>query len=165
MTVLCLAVATVVCDLLPGPNRNTYLPPEPTKGYDYNKPPVPFSRPTVPSPRPTYPVGPTRPTPSFPTGPTRPSTPGRPTYPGPGPRPTPGFPTPGPRPTPGGGGYPAPGPRPTPGFPDYTGSPSGGNRNTVGQDVSALLYHIILFLLAGHKVDFIALCGENKSTF
>ncbi|XP_043484994.1 ESX-1 secretion-associated protein EspK-like [Leptopilina heterotoma] len=137
MTVLCLAVATVVCDLPPGTRRNTYLPPEPTKGgYDYNKPPGTFPRPTTgfPSSRPTFPVGPTRPTPTFPTGPTRPTTPGRPTYPGTGTRPTPGFPTPGTRPTPGGNGYPTPGPRPTPGFPDYPGSPSGNNGNNIDHD-------------------------------
>ncbi|XP_057318781.1 basic proline-rich protein-like isoform X1 [Microplitis mediator] len=133
--VLCLTVINVLGDLPPGTRRNTYLPPEPTKGYNYNTPSVPFPRPTpgFPSSRPTspFPVGPTRPTPTFPTGPSRPPTqPGRPGggYPTPGPRPTPGFPTPTNRPT---GGYPGPGPRPTPGFPDYPGQPSGNNGNTV----------------------------------
>lgn len=132
MTVLCLAVATVVCDLPPGTRRNTYLPPEPTKGYDYNTPKVPFTprpTPSFPTQRPSFPTGPSRPTPTFPTGPTRPPT--RPTYP-----------TPGTRPTPGGGGYPTPGPRPTPGFPDYPGQPTGNNGNTIPPpgDVSILFY-------------------------
>ncbi|XP_044016477.1 vegetative cell wall protein gp1-like [Aphidius gifuensis] len=140
---------TMICafaDLPPGTRRNTYLPPDPTKGYDYNPPPVPFppSRQPPsqfpPSRPPTgFPVGPTRPTPPvpFPTGPSRPPTvPSRPTqgYPSPGPRPTPGFPT-RPPPTPqrpiGPTGYPAPGPRPTPNFPDYPGQPTGNNGNTI----------------------------------
>ncbi|KAK0087772.1 hypothetical protein PV325_014111 [Microctonus aethiopoides] len=118
-------------DLPPGTRRNTYLPPEPTKGYNYNTPSVPFPprpTPTFPTSRPTpFPIGPTRPTPTFPTGGTRPPTPGRPGYPTPGPRPTPGFPTPTIRPT----GYPGPGPRPTPGFPDYPGQPTGNNDHSV----------------------------------
>ena len=115
MTVLCLAVATVVGDLPPGTRRNTYLPPEPTKGYNYNTPKVPFPTRTPPTRRPSIPTGPTRPTPTFPTGPPRPPT----------------YPTPGTRPTPGGGGYPTPGPPPTPGFPDYPGYPTGNNGNTI----------------------------------
>ena len=132
-------ISCVLGDLPPGTRRNTYLPPEPTKGYDYNTPNIPFPRPT-----PSFPPG-TRPTPSFPvtprpTGPTRPHpTPGRP-YPTPGTRPTPGFPSP--RPTPG-GGYPTPGPRPTPTFPDYPGQPSGNNGNSLPPDVSKQLKIIV----------------------
>ncbi|XP_034935420.1 ribonuclease 3-like [Chelonus insularis] len=126
-----LMVHNVLGDLPPGTRRNTYLPPEPTKGYNYNTPSVPFPpRPTpspFPTPRPTpsFPTGPTRPTPTFP--PSRPPT-SRPGYPGPGPRPTPGFPTPAPRPT----GYPGPGPKPTPGFPDYTPQPTGNHDHSTG---------------------------------
>ncbi|XP_011497661.1 PREDICTED: pro-resilin-like [Ceratosolen solmsi marchali] len=70
LALLCLtAVATTtrdaLADLPPGTRRNTYLPPEPTKGYDYSKP-----------------TGPGFPSPSPPPGPTRPPyTPSRP-YPG-----------------------------------------------------------------------------------
>ncbi|XP_012280223.1 pro-resilin [Orussus abietinus] len=106
VAVLSLLLGNVLCDLPPGTRRNTYLPPEPTKGYTYNKPPVPFPSPTPTfpgRPTPTFPVGPTRPTPTFPTGPPRPPT-----------------------------GYPTPGPRPTPGFPDYPGQPTGHNGNTIG---------------------------------
>lgn len=105
-------VVTVIGDLPPGTRRNTYLPPEPTKGgYTYNKPTVTFPKPT-----PTFP---TRPSPTFP-----------------GPRPTPTYPgstrTPG---TPPSTGYPT---RPStiPGFPDYTGQPSGPNGNAIGPGVS-----------------------------
>ncbi|OXU32060.1 hypothetical protein TSAR_002865 [Trichomalopsis sarcophagae] len=137
LALLCLATTGVLGDLPPGTirrNANTYLPPEPTKGYDYNKPPGPgFPSPSPPGrPTPGFPVGPpARPTPTFPTGPpARPPT-GPPARPSPRP-PGPGYPTPG-RPTPPGPGYPAPGPRPTPGFPDYTGSPSGpGNTHDDG---------------------------------
>lgn len=135
LVVLCLTVASVIGDLPPGTRRNTYLPPEPTKGggYTYSKPTVSFPKPT-----PTVPF-PTRPTPSFP-GP-------RPTSPFPGPRPTPSYPGtrptpfPGPtRPTPGtfppSTGYPT-GPRPTPPFPDFISQQSGGDRNVIGgPDVS-----------------------------
>ncbi|XP_043278989.1 pro-resilin-like isoform X2 [Venturia canescens] len=121
-------MSSVLGDLPPGTRRNTYLPPEPTKGYNYNTPSVPFPRPT-----PSFPPGP-RPTPSFPPVTTRPTNrPGtgpttRP-FPSPGPRPTPGT-----RPTPGGGGYPTPGPRPTPIFPDYPGQPSNNNGNHLPPD-------------------------------
>lgn len=132
LTLLCLTAAatTTLGDLPPGTRRNTYLPPEPTKGYDYNKPPGPgFPSPGPPGrPTPGFPVGPpARPTPSFPTGPPARPPPGPPARPSPRP-PAPSFPPPG-RPTPG-GGYPPPGPRPTPGFPDFPGSPSGPG-NTV----------------------------------
>jgi len=97
-------VASVIGDLPPGTRRNTYLPPEPTKGgYSYETPKVPF---------------PTRPTPSFPGPRPTPSFPGpRPTPTYPGPRPTPSYP--GPRPTP---SY--PGPRPTPSFPGPRPTPT-----------------------------------------
>ncbi|XP_015120571.1 extensin-like [Diachasma alloeum] len=128
---LCVTVGSVLSDLPPGTRRNTYLPPDPTKGYDYNTPSVPFSprpTPSFPPSRGTFPTGPSRPPPTFPTGPARPTPPtSRPGYPSPGTRPTPVFPTPSQRPT----GYPGPGIRPTPGFPDYTGQPSGNNGNTV----------------------------------
>lgn len=102
-------VVTVIGDLPPGTRRNTYLPPEPTKGgYTYNKPTVTFPKPT-----PTFP---TRPSPTFP-----------------GPRPTPTYP--GSTRTPPSTGYPT---RPStiPGFPDYTGQPSGPNGNAIGPGVS-----------------------------
>ncbi|KAG5313052.1 RESIL protein, partial [Pseudoatta argentina] len=141
LIVLCVTVASVIGDLPPGTRRNTYLPPEPTKGYTYNKPPVSFPKPTPtgPFPTPNFP-GP-RPTPSFPAPRPTPSfPPTRPTPSFPGPRPT--FPTTRPYPqptrTPGtfppspGTGYPRI--RPTPPFPDYTGQPSGGDRTLIGPD-------------------------------
>ncbi|KAG7207687.1 hypothetical protein KM043_009306 [Ampulex compressa] len=115
MAVLCAAVVNVICDLPPGTRRNTYLPPDPTKGYSYDKPSVPFPRPT-----PTYPTRPT-PSPTYPTGPTQPVRP----FPSPSPKPGTKFPST--RPT----GYPAPGPRPTPEFPDYPGQPTGPGGNTI----------------------------------
>ncbi|XP_026829647.1 DNA-directed RNA polymerase II subunit RPB1 [Ooceraea biroi] len=121
LAVLCVTVANVIGDLPPGTRRNTYLPPEPTKGgYTYKTPTVPFptptpTRPTFPGTRPTYPTGPTFPgtRPTYP--PTRPTYPGtRPTYP----------PT---RPT-------YPGTRPTFPGPEITGQPSGTNGNAIGID-------------------------------
>lgn len=138
LVVLCVTVASVIGDLPPGTRRNTYLPPEPTKGgYTYSKPTVPFPKPTpfptrptpsFPGPRPTPSFPGTRPTPSFPGPGTRPT----PSFPGP--RPTPTYPT-GPTRTPGtfptpSTGYPTR-PRPTPTFPDYTGQQSGGDRNVI----------------------------------
>lgn len=135
LVVLCVTIASVIGDLPPGTRRNTYLPPEPTKGgYSYSKPTVPFPKPT-----PTAPF-PTRPTPSFPGPRPTPSFPGpRPTPSFPGPRPTPTFP--GPRPTPTYPGPPRtpgtfPTSRPTPPFPDYSGQQSGGDKNIIGLDVS-----------------------------
>ncbi|XP_015515612.1 pro-resilin [Neodiprion lecontei] len=102
------AATLVAGDLPPGSNR--YLPPDPTKGYNYNKPSPQF--PTVSRPTPSFPVT-TRPTTSFPSvTPTRPS--------------IPSFP-PGPRPTP----FPVNPVRPTPGLPDYNGQPTGNNGNTL----------------------------------
>lgn len=129
LVVLCVTIASVIGDLPPGTRRNTYLPPEPTKGgYTYSKPTVPFPKPT-----PTVPY-PSRPTPSFPGPRPTPSFPGpRPTPSFPGPRPTPTFP--GPRPTP---TYPVPTPgpfptsRPTPTYPDFTGQQSGGDTSFIG---------------------------------
>lgn len=78
-------VVSVIGDLPPGTRRNTYLPPEPTKGgYTYNKPPVTFPKPT-----PTFP---TRPSPTYPGSRPTPTYPGPPTRPPGTPRPTPGFP-------------------------------------------------------------------------
>ncbi|XP_070523586.1 uncharacterized protein [Cardiocondyla obscurior] len=138
LVVLCVTVASVIGDLPPGTRRNTYLPPEPTKGggYTYSKPTVPFPKPTPSVPFPTRPTpfpGP-RPTPTFPGPRPTPTFPGpRPTPTFPGPRPTPTFPTrtPGTFPTPSPGTFP-PRPRPTPTFPDYTGQPSGGDGNVIG---------------------------------
>ncbi|XP_012528702.1 anther-specific proline-rich protein APG [Monomorium pharaonis] len=139
LVVLCVTVASVIGDLPPGTRRNTYLPPEPTKGgYTYSKPTVPFTKPT-----PTAPFPQTRPTPSFPGPRPTPSFPGpRPTPSFPGTRPTPSFPGPRPTPTfPGptrptpfpstGTGYPT-GPRPTPPFPDFISQQSGGDKNVIG---------------------------------
>ena len=119
LTLLCVTIAasttSVAGDLPPGTRAraNTYLPPDTTKGYDYNKPSPGFPSPGPPG-RPSFPTGPpARPPARPPTGP-----PARP-------------------PSPPGGGYPAPGPRPTPGFPDYSGSPSGP-----GGTVSCLLLSI-----------------------
>ncbi|XP_011882762.1 PREDICTED: pro-resilin-like [Vollenhovia emeryi] len=131
LVVLCVTVASVIGDLPPGTRRNTYLPPEPTKGgYTYSKPTVPFPKPT-----PTFP---SRPTPSFPGPRPTPSFPGpRPTPSYPGPRPTPSFPGPRPTPTYPGtpGTFPTPSrPTPTRPFPDYTGQPSDGDGNVIGHD-------------------------------
>ncbi|XP_011150497.2 pro-resilin [Harpegnathos saltator] len=107
LAVLCVTVVSVIGDLPPGTRRNTYLPPEPTKGYTYPKPPVTF--PTRPSQTfPTHPTQtfPTRPTPTY-TVPTRPS--------GTFPTQNTGYPT-----------------RPTRPFPDYPGQPTGVNGNTIG---------------------------------
>nr|XP_031829420.1 pro-resilin-like isoform X2 [Nomia melanderi] len=103
ITILCMAVVHVICDLPPGTRRNTYLPPEPTKGYNYDTPAIPFPKSTTTRP----PFSPTTP---YPTRTPRPY-----------PKTTTKFPTT--RPTPG-TGYPPPGPRPTPDFPDY-GPPTG----------------------------------------
>ncbi|XP_018393481.1 PREDICTED: vegetative cell wall protein gp1-like [Cyphomyrmex costatus] len=148
LIVLCVTVASVIGDLPPGTRRNTYLPPEPTKGYSYSKPSVPFPKPTptVPFPTPSFP-GP-RPTPSFPAPRPTPSYPApRPTPSYPAPRPTPSFPSPRPtfpRPTP---TYPQPSRtpgtfptaptgyprvRPTPPFPEYTGQQSGDESSVIG---------------------------------
>lgn len=121
LAVLCVTVANVIGDLPPGTRRNTYLPPEPTKGgYTYSKPPVQFPKPTssFPGPRPTL-----RPTPTVP----RPT----PTYLEP--RPTSTYGVPGPTPT---YGVPRPtygGPRPTStsGYPTYTGASSGTSGNAI----------------------------------
>ncbi|XP_011175919.1 pro-resilin [Solenopsis invicta] len=125
LVVLCVTIASVIGDLPPGTRRNTYLPPEPTKGsgYTYSKPTVPFPKPTptVPTYRPTPSFPGTRPTPSFPVS--RPT----PSYPVPPSRPTPGtFP-----PSTGTGGYPSR-PRPTPPFPDYTSQQSGRDGSVIG---------------------------------
>lgn len=150
-----MVISGVLSDLPPGTRRNTYLPPDPTKGYDYNTPSVPFPpRPSQfpPSRPPTtgFPVGPTRPTqPTYPTS-RPPAIPGRPPtqgYPSPGPRPTPGFPSPTPQRPIGPTGYPAPGPRPTPNFPDYPGQPSGNNGNTIPSGVSVLIFLSIFQLI------------------
>ncbi|XP_078040745.1 uncharacterized protein LOC144471991 [Augochlora pura] len=102
ITIFCMAVVHVICDLPPGTRRNTYLPPEPTKGYNYDTPGIPFPKPTTTrrpfsttTPYPTRPFNSPKPTTKFPST-----------------RPTPGT------------GYPPPGPRPTPEFPDY-GTPTG----------------------------------------
>ncbi|XP_066601380.1 pro-resilin isoform X2 [Prorops nasuta] len=87
-------IGAAVCDLPPGTRRNTYLPPEPTKGYNYDKPGVTFPKPT-----PGFPPGNTRPNPPFP-----PPGGNRPPTPGPRPPPIRPSPGPGPLPTPGGGG-------------------------------------------------------------
>ncbi|XP_018371880.1 PREDICTED: classical arabinogalactan protein 9 [Trachymyrmex cornetzi] len=142
LIVLCVTVASVIGDLPPGTRRNTYLPPEPTKGYTYSKPPVPFPKPTptgpfptpgFPGPRPTPSFPAPRPTPSFPVPRPTPSIPGpRPTFP----RPTPTYPqptrTPGTFPPSPGTGYPRV--RPTPPFPDYNGQQSGGDGTRIGPD-------------------------------
>ncbi|KZC08795.1 Pro-resilin [Dufourea novaeangliae] len=104
ITILCMAVVHVISDLPPGTRRNTYLPPEPTKGYNYDTPGIPFPKPTTTRP----PFSSTTPYPSRTTRPYNP----KPTTKFPSPRPTPGT------------GYPPPGPRPTPEFPDY-GTPTG----------------------------------------
>lgn len=124
MAVLCVTVVNVIGDLPPGTRRNTYLPPAPTPGYTYSKPPVSFPKPspTFPTrPSPTFPgprPGPGPSTGIYPTGPSRPST---------------GFPTP--RPT-----YPSPRPTyPSP-RPDYTGAPSGPDGNAIGPGVSIYYY-------------------------
>lgn len=106
-----MAVVHVICDLPPGTRRNTYLPPEPTKGYNYDTPRIPFSKPTTS--RPTFSS-----TTPYPNTPRRPY---------PSPKPSTKFPPS--RPTPG-EGYPPPGPRPTPEFPDY-GTPTGPSGNTI----------------------------------
>lgn len=114
LAVLCVTIANVIGDLPPGTRRNTYLPPEPTKGgYSYSKPTVPFTKPTP-----------------FPT---------RPTFPGTRPPPPPTFPgttrTPGTYPTPPSTRFPTTGfPRPTTRFPDYTGQQTGGGGNVIGID-------------------------------
>nr|XP_033198271.1 pro-resilin-like isoform X1 [Bombus vancouverensis nearcticus]XP_033198272.1 pro-resilin-like isoform X1 [Bombus vancouverensis nearcticus] len=100
IAILCMAVVHVICDLPPGTRRNTYLPPEPTKGYTYDTPRIPFTKPTTP--RPSFPTTTpyssrpySKPTPSkFPPSRTTPSE-----------------------------GYPPTGTRPTPEFPDY-GTPT-----------------------------------------
>ncbi|XP_070152154.1 pro-resilin [Polyergus mexicanus] len=128
LAVLCVTVANVIGDLPPGTRRNTYLPPEPTKGgYTYSKPPVQFPKPTpsFPGPRPTPTFPGPRPTPSVP----RPT----PTYLEPRPTPTYGVPRPTstygvPRPTP---TYSVPRPTPTPGYPTYNGQGTGINGNTI----------------------------------
>ncbi|KAL2711615.1 proline-rich extensin-like protein EPR1 isoform X2 [Vespula squamosa] len=122
ITLLWLSIANVICDLPPGTRRNTYLPPESTKGYSYEKPPIPFSKtPTFPT-RPTPSFSPTRTTPPFNTIPTRPNVPPTPSRPYPISTKPPGkYPT---RPP---NGYPPPGPKPTPIFPE-----PGNNGNTVG---------------------------------
>lgn len=115
IAILCMAVVHVICDLPPGTRRNTYLPPEPTKGYNYDTPRIPFPRPST-------------------TRPPFSSTPPYTTRPYPSTKPNTKFP---PRPTPS-EGYPPTGTRPTPEFPDYgtptrpTGStiPPGGVSNT-----------------------------------
>lgn len=86
-----MVIVHVICDLPPGTRRNTYLPPEPTKGYNYETPSIVFSKSTIPFsttpsshtyPKPTtkfptsrpfngYPP-PTKPTPEFPDS-TRPT--------------------------------------------------------------------------------------------
>lgn len=134
LAVLCVTVANVIGDLPPGTRRNTYLPPEPTKGgYTYSKPPVQFPKPT-----PSFPG--TRPTPSVP----RPT----PTYLEPRPTPTYGVPRPTPtygvpRPTP---TYGVPRPTPTSGYPTYTGQPSGTNGNAIEPGVSTREMDTCLFL-------------------
>ncbi|XP_020706331.1 pro-resilin-like [Athalia rosae] len=86
VTLLSLAATAMVAvaDIAPGSNR--YLPPDPTKGYEYNRPTVTFP----PRPTPSFPV-PTRPPPNFPINTVRPVFPVTP-RPTPIPRPTPGFP-------------------------------------------------------------------------
>ncbi|KAG6802739.1 pro-resilin isoform X1 [Apis mellifera caucasica] len=85
IAIICMAIVHVICDLPPGTRRNTYLPPEPTKGYNYETPSIPFPKTTRPSfttsPSHTYP----KPTTKFPTS--RPSN----GYPPPT-KPTPEFP-------------------------------------------------------------------------
>ncbi|XP_018305343.1 leucine-rich repeat extensin-like protein 5 [Mycetomoellerius zeteki] len=132
LIVLCVTVASVIGDLPPGTRRNTYLPPEPTKGYAYSKPPIPFPKPTPTVSFPTSGFPGPRPTPSFPTSrPTPPFTGTRPTFPGTRPtfpRPTPTYLQPtrtsGTLPPSPSTGY----PRivPTPPFPDYV--PDSNNR-------------------------------------
>ncbi|CAK9818548.1 resilin [Anthophora plagiata] len=109
MAILCMAVVHVICDLPPGTRRNTYLPPEPTKGYNYDTPRIPFSRPTTSRPpfTTTRSYNNHKPTTKFPT-----------------PRPTPDQ------------GYPPSGTRPTPDFPDYGTSsrPTGSTLIPGGHD-------------------------------
>lgn len=81
-----MAIVHVICDLPPGTRHNTYLPPEPTKGYNYETPSIPFLKsttrpPFTTPPSHTYP----KPTTKFPTS--RPSN----GYPPPT-KPTPEFP-------------------------------------------------------------------------
>ncbi|KAH0953327.1 hypothetical protein HN011_003124 [Eciton burchellii] len=105
LAVLCVTIANVIGDLPPGTRRNTYLPPEPTKGgYTYSKPTVPFpTRPTYPGTRTTFPETPTK--------------------------------TPGTYPTPSSSRFPTTFPtKPTTRYPDITGQPSGHNGNTIGHD-------------------------------
>ncbi|XP_014477053.1 PREDICTED: cuticle protein 19-like [Dinoponera quadriceps] len=87
LAVLCVTMVSVIGDLPPGTQRNTYLPPKPTPGgYKYPVPTVTFptgstqtfpphtypTRPTIPPRTPTYPTHPTFPTQG--TYPTRPTT-------------------------------------------------------------------------------------------
>ncbi|KAK9297600.1 hypothetical protein QLX08_008748 [Tetragonisca angustula] len=97
--IVCMAVTHVICDLPPGTRRNTYLPPEPTKGYNYDTPRIPFSKPTTTRP-------PFTTTTPFTTRP----------YSKPPTKFTPSRPPPD-------QGYPPAGSRPTPEFPDY-GTPT-----------------------------------------
>ncbi|CAD1478181.1 unnamed protein product [Heterotrigona itama] len=93
-----MAVMHVICDLPPGTRRNTYLPPEPTKGYNYDTPRIPFPATTRPPFTTTTPFT-TRPH----SKPPQKFTPSRPPHPD--------------------EGYPPSGNRPTPEFPDY-GTPT-----------------------------------------
>lgn len=65
-----MAIVHIICDLPPGTRRNTYLPPEPTKGYNYGTPSIPFPKPTT---RPSFTTPPShtypKPTTKFPTRP------------------------------------------------------------------------------------------------
>ncbi|XP_015608197.1 uncharacterized protein LOC107274001 [Cephus cinctus] len=104
VAVLFLVMTVVLGDLPAGTRRNTYLPPEPTTGYRYDRPTVPFPTrtPTFPGVTPTtFPTRPTRPEPPIPNTTRRPVT------------------------------YPGPGPKPTPGFPDYSREPTHNNGNTI----------------------------------